>query len=422
VSARPHPHSDADAGAVFAALRRHVAPGLALGARLAGQGAIETSAAGAVVTLSDGRETIDFGSYAVTLLGHRHPLVVAAVKRQLDTMPTATRSLANPAVAAFLAALADRCGHPLERVWLGSDGADAVEVATKLARRVSGRPRILAVEGGFHGKTLGALAVTWHAAFRTGMEPYLSPVTHVPPDDAGAVRREAARGDVAALIFEPIQGESGVRPIDHHVLRRWAEDAHAAGAFVISDEVQVGAGRCGPFSLAREVGLDPDAVLFGKALGGGVMPLAAMVATERLQRPLYSDPTWHTSTFGGHPLSCAAGSAALAALDSLADRGELLGRRFGGALAEIAARHPGTVAEVRGRGLLWGIDLVAPGVAGSLLVELAERGLLVSPCLGSPTTIRMMPPLTTTDGQLERALEIVDAALVPAREFAPEPV
>lgn len=399
---------------MFDAVRRHLSPGLALGYQILARGAWEVAAEGATVRLSDGRDLVDFGSYAVTLLGHRNPRVVAAVSAQLHTMPTATRALANPAVTAFAEALLDRA-RPLDRVWFGSDGADAVEVSIKLARRSSGRLRVLAAEGAFHGKTLGALALTAAPAYRAGLEPLLTHVTHLDRDDPSAVARACAGGEVAALILEPVQGEGGVRTLPH--ARRWAGDAHRAGAYVISDEIQAGLLRCGEFSLALAGGWEPDAVLFGKALGGGVLPLSAMAATTELYGPLLKDPTWHTATFGGHPLSCAAGSAALLELDAHAERGAELSARIGTALAVAQAEHPDLIAEVRGTGLLWGVDFVSPAVAGGVFSELADHGLLVSPCLSSPQTIRLLPPMVTTDEELHRAVEAFDKACVAARDY-----
>jgi putrescine aminotransferase len=399
------------ANAAFASLRRHLSPGAALAAKVIGGGASEEAASGATVTLSNGRRVLDFGSYGVALLGHRHPDVVTALAAQLQRMPTATRVLANPVTAAFSAELAERCGEPLQRVWLGSDGADAVEAALKLARRQSGRMRVLAVEGAFHGKTLGALALSANPAFRAGLEPLLSEVSLLARDDPEAVRREAARGDVAALIFEPVQGESGVHPLEPALLRRWAADARAAGSFVISDEIQVGLGRCGPFSLAEALAIEPDAVLFGKALGGGLIPLSAVVATDTLAQPLVADPTWHTVTFGGHPLACAAGRAALVALEHAAGHGEEVGALLGDGLRSLADANPEAIVEVRGRGLIWGVEMATPGAAGSALVELAQQGLLVSPCLSSNTTIRLLPPMVTSPQQVEHALAILDAIL-----------
>jgi putrescine aminotransferase len=405
----------------LAIVRRHMSASLAAGYKLTGSGAEEVGAEGAIVRLSDGREVVDFGSYGIGLLGHRHPDVVAAVARQLETMPSATRALPNAAVASFVTELIERCGGPpLERVWLGSDGADAVEVAVKLARRRTGRPRVLAVEQGFHGKTLGALALTWNPAFRTGLESQLADVTHVSRDDRDAVAREVAAGDVAALVFEPVQGEGGVRPIDGALLARWASDLRAAGAYLISDEIQAGLGRCGPFSPSVAAGLEPDAVLLGKALGGGLMPLSAVVATADLHKPLARNPTWHSSTFGGHPLACAAGSAALPALDGLSGRAAELARAIERALRTLAAEHPRVVTDVRGVGLMWGLELAGPGLASTVLTDLGRRGLLVSPCLSSVTTIRLLPPMVTTDDQLARAVELLALALEGAEEMAAE--
>jgi putrescine aminotransferase len=392
-------------------IERHFSPGAALTAKVLGGGAVEVAASGAIVTLSDGRELLDFGSYAVTLLGHRHPTVLAAIADGLATMPTATRVLANPVTAAFAAELSERCGGPLQRVWLGSDGSDAVEAALKLARRSSARMRVLVVEGAFHGKTLGALALTRNPLFREGLESLLGPVAELPRDDPEAVRREAAAGDVAALIVEPVQGEAGVRVLDPAVLGRWVEDARAAGAFVISDEIQAGLRRSGPFSPSLAAGLEPDAVLFGKALGGGLMPISALVATEALAAPLIADPTWHSATFSGHPLACAAGRAALAAIDAEAENGSAVAEIVSAGLLELGAAHPGLIAEVRGAGLIWGLEFASPGAAGAALIDLAHNGLLVSPCLSSTSTVRLLPPMVTSPDQAADALAILAATL-----------
>jgi putrescine aminotransferase len=403
-----------DASEIFETLHRHVAPGNVLAAKMAGQGAVEEEASGAIVRLSDGREAIDFGSYAVTLLGHRHPDVIAAVADQLGRMTSTTRLLANPVTAGLMSDLAERFEPRLQRVWLGSDGADAVEVAVKLARRRTGRLRVLAVRDGFHGKTLGALALTSSPIFRVGLEPLLAHVTHIDPDDPDAVAREAERGDVAALVAEPIRAEGGVQPLEAGLLRRWADDARAAGAFVISDEIQVGLRRCGAMSLAVEAGIDPDAVLLGKPLGGGVMPLSAMVTSDDMYAPLVEDPTWHSQTFSGHPLSCAAGRAALRAIDELAPSGERVSKRMEAGLRALALEQPELISDVRGRGLLWGVEFANAAAAGSVLIDMAMRGVLISPCLSAPRTIRLLPPMVATDEQVDTVLgflaEVVEEA------------
>ncbi|KJY43422.1 ornithine aminotransferase [Streptomyces sp. NRRL B-1568] len=405
------PQAATPSTAVFDQLRRHQSPKLALTGKFAGKGAVESTASGSRVTLSDGRSVLDFGSYAVALLGHRHPGVVAAVQRQLEVMPTSTRSLANPVSAEASAVLADYLGGTLPKVYFGLNGADAVEVSVKLARLASGRDRVLAVRGGYHGKTLGALALTHSPLFRVGLRGATVDVVHIDPDDPDAVRRECAQGPVAALVFEPVQGENGAVPLSVDVLRRWTTDAHAHGAFVIADEIQCGLRRCGERSVALAERLPVDAVLVGKPLGGGIVPLSAVVCSDLLYAPLAADPFLHSATFGGHPLSCAALPAALAAVEELADHGRMLTERLTAGLRTLHERHGQVMSGFRGRGLLWGIDFTAPQAAGEVVVGLANAGLLVSPCLSRPTTVRLLPPLTTTEAELDQALDILDTAL-----------
>lgn len=399
------------AAQAFGRLRRHLSPKLALTGSFAGRGAVEVAAEGCRVTLSDGRSVLDFGSYAVTLLGHRHPAVVAAAHRQLDLMPTSTRSLANPVAAEAAARLAGYLGDTLPKVYFGLNGADVVEVAVKLARLATGRGRVLAVRGGFHGKSLGALALTHSPLYRAGLLGCVSDVVHLDPADPGAVRRELASGEVAAVVLEPVQGENGAVPLPTDVLREWCADAGRRGAFVIADEIQCGLRRCGERSVALADGLPVDAVLFGKPLGGGVVPLAAMVCGERLYAPLEADPFLHSATFGAHPLSCAVLPAALRAIEELAPHGAELSRLLDVELDGMLRRHPRSVSAVRGRGLLRGIEFTAPRVAGAVVVELAGAGLLVSPCLSSPTTVRLLPPIVTTRADLAEASAILDAAI-----------
>ncbi|MER7969967.1 aspartate aminotransferase family protein [Streptomyces sp. NPDC096080] len=399
---------------VFDRLRRHLSPKLALTGSFAGRGAVEESARGCRVTLSDGRSALDFGSYAVTLLGHRHPAVTAAVREQLETMPTSTRSLANPVTADAAARLSGYLDDRLPKVYFGLGGADVVEVAVKLARLATGRGRVLAVRGGFHGKTLGALALTHSPLYRVGLRGCAVDVVHLDPGDPDAVRRETAAGDVAALVFEPVQGENGAVPLPREVLRQWCEDAHRHGAFAIADEIQCGLRRCGERSVALADRLPVDAVLFGKPLGGGVVPLSALLCSERMYAPLAADPFLHSATFGGHPLSCAALPAALTAIEELAERGAGSAALLDEALTALAARYPGAVVEVRGRGLLRGVEFATPATAGAVVVGMAGAGLLVSPCLGRPTTVRLLPPLVATAAEITEAVGILDAAVAGA--------
>lgn len=409
----------ARAAEAFDRLRRHLSPKLALTGNFAGRGAVEEHAEGCRVTLSDGRTVLDFGSYAVTLLGHRHPAAVAAVRRQLDAMPTSTRSLANPVAAEAAACLSAYLGDVLPKVYFGLNGADVVEVAVKLARLATGRGRVVAVRGGFHGKSLGALALTHHPLYRAGLLGCRADAVHVDADDPAAVLREVAGGEVAAVVLEPVQGENGAVPLATGVLRQWCEDAARHGSFVIADEIQCGLRRCGERSVALADGLPVDAVLFGKPLGGGVLPLSALLCSERMYAPLAADPFLHSATFGGHPLACAVLPAVLPVIEELAEHGRMLSAALDEELERLRERYPAVVREVRGRGLLRGIDFCSPQAAGSVVVELAGAGLLVSPCLSSPTTVRLLPPLVSTPADVAQAAGILDAAIAVAERTVP---
>ena len=285
-----------------------------------------------------------------------------------------------------------------------------MEAALKLAIAATGRPAVLAVENGFHGKSMGALAATADPRRRAPVAGFLGPVRHLPlaPD---AVARALAEQPAAALIVEPVQGEGGGQILPPELLRRWARDAHAAGTFVIADEIQCGLRRCGPVSLAVAHGLEPDAVLLGKALGGGVMPLSAALCTEELYRPLLDDPFFHTATFGGHPASCAAGLAALDLLDELAESFATPGIQLADGVAAVRERYPAMLPEARVTGLFAALDFASADRAGLAILEAGRRGLLLAQCLTAPTVLRMLPPVVATAADMASALEILDAAL-----------
>jgi putrescine aminotransferase len=399
-----------DKRSVMRAAAEHMVPGIVQIQRLIGSGAFEAAAEGAEVQLSDGRTLIDFGSYAVMLFGHRPEPVVRAVHEALEVSPASTRMLVNP----YSALLAERLTAMLDpgtlsRVVFGLNGADAVETALKLAIAETGHARVLAVEGGFHGKSMGALAVTADAERRQPVSEFLGTVRHLPLRE-DAVREAVREAPFAALIFEPIQGEGGGRVLPPELLRRWCADARAAGVFVIADEIQVGLRRCGPVSLAIEHELTPDAILLGKALGGGVMPLSAMVCTPALFAPLMRDPFFHTATFGGHPLSCAAGLAALDYLDTIGDQVDQTAGALADGIERIAKANAGAISAARATGLFGVLEFTSPALANMTLLECGRHGLLLSRCLSAPTVLRVLPPATTPPHLMERALEILDAA------------
>lgn len=400
--------AEAPAPDVFAASRDHLVRTSSAMQRILGGNAYAVSGQGAEVTLSDGRRAIDFGTFAATLLGHRPPAVVRAVQHQLGLLPSAAKGLAHapaPELARRLVELAGPSG--LDRVWLGLNGSDAVEAVLKLARKSTGRLRALAVRGGFHGRTLGALSLSDGDHYHADLDPLLGHVTYVDVE-AEAVEREAVRGDVAVLFVEVVQGGGPVVPLPAEVLRRWCRDARRAGVAVVADEIQTGLWRCGPFSLALDLGLEPDAVLFSKALGGGVMPLSAALCRSSLVAPLEQSPYLHSQTFSGHPLACAAGVAALDALPAAVEaHAARVGRALAAMLERIAA-YDEVVAGVHNLGLMGSIDFRTAHLAQQFVIGAARNGLLLWPCDGAPTVVRVLPPLVATTTEMKRAAAILD--------------
>ncbi|MBF0697056.1 acetylornithine transaminase [Actinomyces bowdenii] len=376
---------------------------------------------------ADGREYLDLlAGIAVNCLGHAHPAILQAVTDQLATLGHVSNFFTTPAqvrLAERLAAIVfpeEQTGHGdgaqagpagstggagsadgvegtagaggRVRVFLANSGTEANEAAFKIARRHGGsrRPRILALERAFHGRTMGALALTHKAAYREPFEPLPGGVEFLPAGDAQALER-AMGPDVAALVIEPIQGEAGVRELGEDYLRAARELTRSAGALLICDEVQTGMGRTGAWMAHHLLapGVVPDVVTLAKGLGGGI-PIGALVARGQAAELL--GPGQHGTTFGGNPVASA---AALAVIETIGELGLLdHARRLGEQWAQELAQLP-QVAQVRGRGLLLGVGLAAgappaPQVASALL----ERGFIVN--APGPDTIRLAPPLILT--------------------------
>ncbi|WP_329285904.1 acetylornithine transaminase [Streptomyces sp. NBC_00691] len=353
-----------------------------------------------------GRAYTDFtGGIAVNTLGHAHPAVVAAVTEQVARLG----HVSNLFVAEPPVALAERLlglfGRPGGRVFFSNSGAEAAEAAFKVARR-TGRPRIVAMEGGFHGRTMGALAVTGQRAKREPFLPLPGDVTHVPFGDVEALRA-AVSEDTAAVFVEPVQGEAGVIPAPDGFLRAAREITRAAGSLLVLDEVQTGIGRTGHwFAHQAEPGVAPDVVTLAKGLGGG-LPIGATVVFGAAADLL--GPGQHGSTFGGNPVACAAGSAVLRtiAAEGLLEHTVRMGSLLRAGVE--ALRHP-LVAEVRGAGLLLGVVLTEP-VAVQVQAAAQEAGFLVN--AAGPGTVRLAPALTVSARQVEELVEALPGILDP---------
>lgn len=358
---------------------------------------------GARVWDADGTEYLDFvGGIAVNALGHAHPAVVEAVTRQISALGHVSNLfIAEPpvALAERLLQLFGRTG----KVYFCNSGAEANEAAFKIGR-LTGRTHMVATDGGFHGRTMGALALTGQPKKREAFTPLPGDVTHVPYGDAVALRA-AVTTDTALVIIEPVQGENGVVVPPGGYLEAAREITRATGTLLVLDEVQTGIGRCGTwFEHQAHQGVEPDVVTLAKGLGGG-LPIGATVAFGAAADLLA--PGQHGTTFGGNPVACAAGLAVLDTLaaDGALDRVKLLGERLRNGVE--ALNHP-LVSHVRGSGLLLGIVLSEP-LAPQAQQAAQGAGLLVN--VPAPDVLRLMPPLTIGDAEVDAFLGALPGAL-----------
>ncbi len=358
---------------------------------------------GAVVTDVDGNSYIDLlAGIAVNILGHCHPAVTEAATRQLTTLGHTSNLYAHEPGVALAQALVDRWGVQGARVFFCNSGAEANECAFKISR-LTGRTKLVAAQKGFHGRTMGSLALTGHPEFSTPFAPLPGELTHVPYGDVDALTA-AVTDDTAAVFLEPIMGEAGVvvPPTGYLVAARQITAEH--GALLVLDEVQTGMGRTGTFFAHQRDGITPDVVTMAKGLGGG-LPIGACLAVGPVAALM--KPGLHGSTFGGNPVCAAAALAVLRVLDEdgLIERAEALGKSLSERIASL--RHP-LVENVRGRGLLRGIVLTTP-TAKAVETAAREAGFLVN--AAAPNVIRLAPPLVITKDQLDQFVTILPDVL-----------
>ncbi|MHB9134000.1 MAG: aspartate aminotransferase family protein [Armatimonadota bacterium] len=399
--------------------RRYVNPGLANLMDFVGFHAVEWSGHGAVVRDSAGTEYLDFlGGYGVFALGHAHPKVVRAVQEQAARMPLSSRVLFNRPLAELAERLAQVTPGALQYTFFCNSGTEAVEGAIKLARLYTGKTQIIGTEGGFHGKTFGGLSASGREVYRAPFAPLLPDFLHVPFADANAVAA-AITAETAAVIVEPVQGENGVivPPDDYLPALRQVCTEH--NILLILDEVQTGFGRTGKLFAADHWGVTPDIMTLAKALGGGVMPIGAFMGTPEVWHAFESNPLLHSSTFGGNELACVAGLAAIDAIieEGLPARAAVLGDQLLDGLRAVADKYPGTITEVRGKGLLIGVEFTDRDIAALVIAAFAQQRILAAYTLNNPCVIRFEPPLVVTDVQIQRVLEAFDSAVASVMEL-----
>lgn len=361
---------------------------------------------------TEGRRYLDMAAgVAVASLGHAHPRLVAAIAEQAGRLMHVSNYFYNAENLRLADELCAVTGF--DRAFFCNSGAEAIEGMLKLARRyffTKGEPhryRIIAFESSFHGRTLGAIAVTGNAKYREGFGPPLPGVTHINYGDLDATA--AAMGpDVAAILVEPMLGEGGVLPPPAGFLAGLRKLTADHGALLLIDEVQTGMGRTGRWLGAQHDGVEGDAISLAKGLGGG-FPIGALLLREKLNVAL--PPGTHGSTFGGNALASAAARAVLAVLrdEKLIEAAETRGQKLGRGLADLASKHSKLCSHERGRGLLRGIVLSSAADPRVTLAKIRDHGVLLT--IAGNNVLRFSPPLIIRDAEIDEALERVDAAL-----------
>jgi acetylornithine/LysW-gamma-L-lysine aminotransferase len=364
-----------------------------------------TRGKGALVWDINGKEYVDcMGSYGVALLGHSHPKVVEAICKQAETLISCHASLYNNKRTAFLQKLVSITPRGLNKAFLSNSGAESVECAIKLARKYMGKPEIIAVMGGYHGKTMGALSATWDKKYREPFQPLVPEFKHVPPDNLEKLA-EAVTDKTAAVLLEPIRGEGGVRVPPDDFLPGVRELCDEKGVLLILDEVQTSFGRTGKLFGCEHWGVTPDVMCLAKPFAGG-LPIGITVAKEHVMSAFKVGE--HSSTFSGSPLVCAAACASVDVLvkEKLAGRAANLGEYFKNRLEGLQAKYK-IVKEVRGLGLMLGMELRYD--VHNIILKTMEQGVLMLDA--GRTVLRFLPPLVIEKEQIDKTISVLDEVI-----------
>lgn len=401
-------HQETSVTAISANLRRHSSTGRALLFEFTGAHALEVAGTGRTFRTSDAKELINFGAYATFLVAASHPRIQYAAAEILSSLPGSSRAFANAFTARALQSLNRIMPAPIEKFMLLNSGSEAVEAALKLARLHTGRAAVMHLQKSYHGKTLGALAVTDAEAFRSPFASLLPESSALSRDDADACYAAITTTRPAAVIVEVVQGEGGVYPVPVPLLRAIQSACRESGALFIVDEIQTGLGRTGSMWAFEGVGLKPDVVLVGKALGAGIIPVSVVGATREAFRSFDIDPLVHSSTYGGNPLACAIATAVIEIVESeeIPQTSQEVGKRVMTALTSLVDANAALLTDVTGRGLLIGMHFANPPQAALFIKGCLKKGVITTPCLTTPNVVRLSPPADLSGAMLNRALEI----------------
>jgi len=392
---------------------KYVNPGFAKLMRILGA-TLEAKTEGTYMYDVRGKRYLDFfAGHGAYNLGYAHPRVVQAVKDQLDIIPlTSSKLMMNRPMADLCERLAKITPGDLTYSFICNSGTEAVEGALKLARAATGKSRIIATLNGFHGKSMGSLSVSGRDVYKRPFKPLVPDIDHVPYGDIDALKASIT-DDTAAVILEPIQGEGGVICPPDGYLKAVRKLCDEKSVLLILDEVQTGMGRTGKMFACEHEDVVPDIMCMAKALGGGVMPIGAFIATPKAFAPFEEDILLHTSTFGGNPLACVAASTTIDVIieeglvGQAGDKGEYILSRLG----NLKDKYPNLISDVRGKGLLIGIEFADEGIAGNTIYELDQIGILVLHMLNNQKVVRLEPPLIIGYEQIDFMLDTLENAL-----------
>ena len=354
---------------------------------------------------TDNKEYIDcMGGYGVALVGHRNERVVNAIKNQLDKIITVHSSLYSKTREEFLENLMKVAPKGLSQVHLNNSGAESIEAAIKFARKFTGKKGMVAMNGSYHGKSLGALSLTFNPKYRKSFQPLVDKVSFSPYGDINELQN-TIDNDTAFVILEPIQGESGIHVPPDGFLQKVRKICDENEILLIFDEIQSGLGRTGRMWASEHWETSPDILCLAKGIAGGVPMGATLVKPDILS---VMNKGEHSSTFGGNPLSCSAGTATIQALtqDGLIDNAEKMGKKFRDGLNILKSKHS-IIREIRGKGLMIGIELKFE--VKDILLEGIKKGVLL--LYSGRNILRLLPPLVITDDDVTKSLEILDELL-----------
>ena len=354
---------------------------------------------------TDNNEYIDcMGGYGVALVGHRNERVVNAIKSQIEKVITVHSSFYNKTREEFLQALIGIAPKGLSQVHLNNSGAESVEAGIKFARKFTGRKGMVAMKGSYHGKSMGALSLTFNPKYRESFQPLVEKVTFSPYGDIDALQT-AVDKDTAFVILEPIQGESGIHVPPNGFLQDVRKICDENGSLLVFDEIQSGLGRTGSMWASEHWETTPDIMCLAKGIAGGVPMGVTLVKPDILSVMKKGE---HSSTFGGNPLACAAGTATLQALtqDGLVENAKNMGEKFLHGLNDLKSKHK-IIREVRGKGLMIGVELKFE--VKDILMEGIKKGLLL--LYSGRNILRLLPPLVISDEDVTKSLQVIDELL-----------